>query len=262
MSALWVLWIVTAAGLAIQPASADEGTKDSTEILPAIAATYAPAHTPDLAEAAKQVVTLTNELRESKKLPKLTLNPKLRKTTELFAGYMARTSRYGHEADGKTAAERIEKQEYDYCVVGENIAYAYRSSGFTTEDLVKGLFEGWKASPGHLENMLDPDVTETGLAIEMGPSGYFLAVHLFGRPKSAVIEFKLTNESDAEFEYSLGRESLSLKPRATRIHQACRAQDLEFAWRDGEEDRSVQPKNGDQFTVARQDGRFRLSRKE
>ena len=86
-------------------------------------------------------------------------------TAQAFADYMARTDRYGHTADGNQPSDRAKARGYDYCIVLENIAYAFNSEGFTGEKLAGQFVTGWQNSPGHRRNMLDPDVTETGVAV-------------------------------------------------------------------------------------------------
>ena len=95
----------------------------------------------------------------------MAVNPDLTDAARDFAAYMARTSRYGHTADGSRPADRAASHGYEYCVIAENIAYAFNSDGYTTEELGKTFVEGWKHSPGHRRNMLDPDVAETGVAV-------------------------------------------------------------------------------------------------
>src|SRR5262249_27554314 len=152
-----------------------------------------------------------------------------------FADYMARTSRYGHTADGSTPADRAEKAGYRYCIIAENIAYAYDSEGFTTAELADELFDGWKASPGHRRNMLDPDVMEFGIAVAQGADyGYVFAVQLFDRPRSKSQEFEITNESQTTVEYRMGERTFTLAPGHGRTHQVCRARDLAFQWPDAE----------------------------
>lgn len=239
----------------------EEPEEDDTEILEPDIETYRPTSTPDLRMAAERVVALTNELRAEKRLPTLAVDPLLRKTGDYFADYMARTSRYGHHADGRGPADRAKKFEYDYCLIDENIAYAFRTRGFGTEELAKEIFEGWKGSPGHLKNMLDPDVIETDVTIREGKGGYFFAVQLFGRPKSKAIGFKLTNDADTTFEYELGGEPFELRPRVTRTHEACRPRDLEFVWHPAEqESRTVAPGSGDHFVITKAGDRLQVQR--
>src|SRR5689334_15910645 len=143
---------------------------------------------PDLDRAARQVIDQTNQFRRAEKRGDVTINAKLMATARYFADFMARTDKYGHEADGSDPAGRAKKHGYDYCLIAENIAYVFSSEGFTTEELAKQFVEGWKNSPPHRKNMLDPDVTETGVAIARSTtSGKYYAVQMFGRPKSMTI---------------------------------------------------------------------------
>jgi uncharacterized protein YkwD len=116
----------------------------------------------------------------------LRTNPELEKAARDFALYMARTGEFDHDAGGTTPASRVKAAGYDYCRVAENIARHYSSRGFTTPGLAGELVEGWKNSPGHRKNMLQPDVTETGVAIaHRRHDGVddFYSVQLFGRPR-------------------------------------------------------------------------------
>ncbi|HLJ11371.1 MAG TPA: CAP domain-containing protein [Planctomycetaceae bacterium] len=236
--------------------------EDDTEILKPIAETNEPANRPDLVQAAKQIVEQTNQFREHEKLGRIATNPSLERSAQFFADFMARTSHYGHKANGATPADRAKKFGYEYCIVAENIAYAYSSKGFTTEELENEFVDGWKASPGHRKNMLDPDVTDIGVAVAQGPeNGYIFAVQMFGRPKSKALEFSITNESPDTAEYKMGDRTLTLAPRHTRTHQVCRPRDLEFRWPDAEgEGRIVQPHDGDHFVVTKNGETLELRR--
>ena len=149
-----------------------------------------PDQSANLSQVEKLIVAKTNEFRQEQGRAAVKTNPQLTETVREFAAFMARTDKYGHEADGKQPADRASEHKYDYCVIAENIAYEYSSEGFATADLAARLVEGWKKSPGHRKNMLDPDVTETGMAVaHREKSGKYYAVEMFGRPRSAAIEF-------------------------------------------------------------------------
>ncbi len=227
---------------------------EKTEILNPPERVYAPEKRPKLAEVARRIVDMTNDLRKQKEVAKIKLNPQLSKAAGYFADYMARTSRYGHKADGQAPDSRAKKYEYQPCIIAENIAYDYNSSGFTMEELAKSLFEGWKASPGHHRNMVDPDVIEIGVAIAQSEGGYFFAVQDFGRPESMAVEVRISNRSETAVTYKMGDETFEIEPRVTRTHRACRLRDLAFRWsnENGREE-TVQPHDGDRFVVV-QDG--------
>ncbi len=250
---LWALSLST-----VQAQTVEE---DDTQVLRAVAAPLEPANRPNLTEALKRVRALTNAFREDQGRRKVTINPELAKAAQYFAEFMARTSRYGHKADGSTPAGRAEKFGYAYCIIAENLAYTYNSDGFTADDLAKEIVDGWKASPGHRKNMLDPDVTEAGMALAQAPDGgYIFAVQLYGRPRSKALEFEITNRSLTTVEYSMGDRPFKLEPGHVRSHQVCRPRDLKFRWQDSQgEARLVQPKNGDRIVITEKSGALELN---
>ena len=143
-----------------------------------------PAHgRADVERVEKLVVDLTNDLRKSEKRAAVGVEGALRRTAEYFAAFMARTGKYGHEADDRTPGERAHRHGYDWCRVSENISYQFSSEDFETAELARRLVEGWKRSPGHRRNMLDDKVTETAVAVASAGSGKYYAVQMFGRPR-------------------------------------------------------------------------------
>jgi len=259
----WPILIIVVGFLASSSVVAQVIEEEAIEVLKPMPGAREPPPSPDLSSSVQQVIRLTNEFREKEKLKAVAVDPRLKKTAQNFADYMARTSRYGHKADGATPADRVKKSGYAYCIIAENIAYEYSSEAFTAEDLAKSFFEGWRASPGHRRNMLDEDVIETGVAIAQGAeTGYFFAVQMFGRPKSKALEFAISNESPDTFTYKMGDRKLTLAPAQTRTHQVCRLRDMAFRWRDGkDEEQTVQSHNGDQYIVTGQGDALQL-RKE
>jgi uncharacterized protein YkwD len=224
----------------------------------------APDRNVDLDRVAGEIVERTNEFRKEKNREPVESNARLKEGARYFAGYMARTDTYGHTADDKRPADRAKEHGYKYCIVLENIAYQYSSAGFDTTSLAKRFFEGWKESPGHRRNMLDEDVTETGVAVARSDeTGVYYAVQVFGRPKSKSIDFRIENHSGAEIEYRIGDRTFPLPPRLIRTHERCRPQDLVFEFPDGEKDmkgktRTVRPEDGDRYTVVRNGDGFAL----
>jgi uncharacterized protein YkwD len=256
------LILLTVRLLAPALAQAQVIDQEERETVTAKAKAKTPSNLPDLPAVVKSIVEQTNEFRHAEGHPKVDVDPKLEKTAQYFADYMARTDKYGHTADGNRPADRAKKHGYDYCIVSENIAYQYNSAGFTTRDLPAEFFKGWKHSPGHRKNMLDADVSETGVAVARSEeTGYYYAVQMFGRPKSQAIEFQITNQSDATVAYNIGERVFPLPPRLTRTHQRCRPAQVTFRWPGAEgEARTVQPSNGDHLIVARENGTFRLTK--
>lgn len=217
---------------------------------------------PDLTRVSELLVNKTNDFRVKEGQKAVKANEKLVATAQYFAGFMARTDEYGHKADGNGPAQRATKHGYDYCIVLENIAYAYDSRGFTTEQLADELFNGWKNSPEHRKNMLDPDVFDTAVAVARSEkTGYYYAVQMFGRPKSQAIKFEVENNSGEAVSYTIGKRTFNLPPRMIRTHTQCRPPEVKFHWPGGEKtDATVKPAKDDKFVVIKSAGQFAVKK--
>jgi uncharacterized protein YkwD len=208
---------------------------------------------PVLVRAAEFIVASTNELRQEHELEPVEVNAQLALAANYFANYMAATDQYSHTADGKTPAERAREHGYDYCLVSENIAYLYSSAGFSTEELAAKFAEVWKESPEHRKNMLDPAVTESGVAVaHSAKTGNYYGVQMFGRPKSLSIQFAIENQSDVPIPYTIGDGPYELPPRNRHSHEECLPTDLTFQLpSEGKPERyTFRPQNGDYFIIS------------
>jgi len=78
---------------------------------------------------------------------------------------------------GSTLRDRSQAAEYDYWIVGENLAAGQR----TPVEVVSA----WMTSPCHRENVLNPAFTELGVAVRYGGTYGYYWVQEFGRPFSA-----------------------------------------------------------------------------
>lgn len=191
------------------------------------------ATSPELSRTEQIILQQTNAFREQQQLGALQANPELHEAAQDFADFMVRTGTYSHTADGKQPAERAENHGYDACIVAENLAEQFSSTGFTAEELARQFVEGWKQSPGHRKNMLDPDVTDIGLAVaRRDDSSTYIAVQMFGRPQSQMLTFQVRNEAGSSLEYVLNHNGASktfpLPPRTRRLHQRCRSMQITF----------------------------------
>ena len=208
-----------------------------------------PERVPDLAQVQKGIVAQTNEFRTQESRSVVKTNEQLAKAAAYFAGYLARTGKFSHTADGQEPWERAVKHGYDYCIVLENIALEFNSKGFTTEELAQAFMKGWKDSPGHRKNMLDRDVTEIGVAVAHDrDSGKYYAVQMFGRPKAEAIVFKVANEADVPVEYTIDGKSQTVQPRYTVTHRQCRPPELIFQL-EAIKDKMFHPGTGDRYVV-------------
>jgi uncharacterized protein YkwD len=210
---------------------------------------------PDLAAAARRIVDRTNAFRKEHGKAPVAPDADLTATARYFADHMAGTDEYGHTADGNTPGDRAKRHGYDYCLVLENIAYAFDSRGFEADGLADKFVTGWEKSPGHRKNMLDPDVIDTGVAVaRSGKTGYYYAVQVFGRPKSAAFVFSVSNRAGQAVRYAIGGQDFDLAPRMTRTHTRCRPAELSFAHPGGRSE-TVTPTAGGRLVVTREGDR-------
>ena len=166
---------------------------------------------------------MTNRFRREHGRGALHRNPKLKKSAQEFAVYLARTNKFSHTADGHQPWDRTAAQGYADCIIAENIAWELNPEGFSTRGPAQALVTGWEKSPHHRRNMLDADLDEIGVGVAFSKSsGRYYAVQDFGRPKSEELTFSLTNESEATISYSVDGKDFSLKPRYTVTHHRCR----------------------------------------
>lgn len=215
---------------------------------------------PDLPAVEKYVIERTNELRREQGLGAASGNARLGRAARHFAQYMASTDRYGHAADGAQPGDRAARHGYEWCLVSENISYQYTSGDFRTTELADRYVEGWKRSPGHRKNMLEPHVVDTAVAVVRSEkTGRYYAVQMFGRPKSQGVEFRITNAARDTVSYQVAGKTFSLAPGAARIHQQCGPEELSL--RSGRAvggSKTARPKNGDRLVVVREAGGFAL----
>jgi len=215
----------------------------------------------DAGEVTRLVVDETNAFRRAQGLKPVAANPLLADTAREFARYMADTDRYGHKADGREPSQRAGAHGYGYCMVSENIAWQYSSKGFNGRELAQDFVEGWKKSPGHRRNMLEPDAVETGVAIAQSPRTHrYYAVQMFGRPQAMRIAFRIANRSTTPLRYELGGEAFQLPPRVTRTHEQCRSDVLTLHLPGEDAPTTIEPRNGERYGVDRVGSRLRVTR--
>ncbi|MEO0933208.1 MAG: CAP domain-containing protein, partial [Cyanobacteria bacterium J06641_2] len=103
-----------------------------------------------------EVVELTNLYRSQHGLEALTLNTSLSKSAQTHSQDMALADFFSHTgSDGSRVSDRAKLAGYQSSYVGQNIAAGY----ITAEEVVRG----WMNSPGHRENILNPNYKEIGI---------------------------------------------------------------------------------------------------
>ncbi len=212
---------------------------------------------PDVSKTELAIIELTNDFRRSEKLNPAKPNAQLTGTARQFAEFLARTGRFAHEADGRQPSDRARAAGYQFCMISENLALNLDSRGFTTKGLANQAVQGWKNSPGHRRNMVEPNVTETGVGVARASaeaSPKYLSVQLFGRPDTLKFSFQVTNRSDSAVTYALGAKPHHIDPNVTTTHTVCKASDIVFEragnWLGGTKlDTRFAPTNGASFVL-------------
>jgi uncharacterized protein YkwD len=137
-----------------------------------------------LREAAGLIVKATNALRADDELPGYAENASLQKAADRFARFLAEAEEFSHTADGQEPIDRARENGYEPQTIAENIAWQQSSRPLKAQDLAERFMEGWKQSEDHRRNMLEPDMTEIGVAIAYNDkTNQYYAVQMFGRPQ-------------------------------------------------------------------------------
>ncbi len=135
-----------------------------------------PVSTPDQQYAAPAVTraaeagdarSLLNAQRARKGLAPVTRSQKLTAAAAGHASNMATRGYFSHTSpNGRSVGDRVDRQGYNYCVVNENLSYGRKN--------LANVINAWMNSPGHRRNILNPKVTEFGVA--QAPGGYWVLV--------------------------------------------------------------------------------------
>jgi uncharacterized protein YkwD len=99
----------------------------------------------------QRLADLVNQYRASNGLPALTVDATVSGLAREHSAAMAKAGQLGHD----DFPSRVKRSGYSMCV--ENVGWNYRSP--------QGQFDGWRESPGHNRNMLDPKVDHVGIGI-------------------------------------------------------------------------------------------------
>jgi len=127
-----------------------------------------------------QVFELVNERRVKDNITPLTLNNKLTQAAINKVKDLAENNYFSHESkEGKKFSSWIKETGYKYSLIGENLAKDFSDN--------ESIIKAWLKSPGHRENILNDDFTETGIAIYNN-----IVVQIFARPEIIPLSLKET----------------------------------------------------------------------
>lgn len=137
---------------------------------------------PDCGETAQaqawksRVVELVNTERAAVGLRPVAWNETLAEQATQFACEMIHYDFFDHvnPVTRSTLSVRANQFEYDYLVIGENLAAGQRTPEQAMSD--------WMDSPGHRQNILDPRFVELGVGVRTGGDFGTYWVQEFGLP--------------------------------------------------------------------------------
>lgn len=192
------------------------------------------------------IVQQTNALREKSGAARLEINRSLEDAAQDYAELMASENRFGHTVDGRAPAERVTAQDYEACLIAENIAYRWGSS--EPVQFARDVVKGWQDSAPHRRNLLNPHLAEIGVGVAQSKAtGICFFVQVFGRPASMAIHVTVENMTLQEVAYHLDDDEYSLPPHSTRRHECCAPPSLKLA----REKTALQLSNGGRVALVR-----------
>ena len=140
-----------------------------------------------------ELIADTNEKRAANGASALVINDKLTLASSLKAQDMVRNNYWAHTSPTNvTPWDWLKIANYDYSLAGENLAKNFPDSDTTVN--------AWMESTSHRENMLNPNYTEVGFAVEEGVIDgkvTTVVVALYGKPSSSVLGENIININDA-----------------------------------------------------------------
>lgn len=113
---------------------------------------------------AKAAASMISGYRRNHGLGPVTLDKELMRLAQAHAREMAAHNEMGHNV-GTRFSERIRNSTIRSSAVVENVAAGYHT--------LAEAFSGWRDSPGHNANMLDPSVTRMGIAAVYAPGSKY-----------------------------------------------------------------------------------------
>lgn len=127
----------------------------------------------------ERVLALVNQERINHGLRPVVFNLNLLDASRRHAINMAEQKMVSHELDGKLYDFRAERSGYFFRYISENI---YRASGAGYET-PEAAVRWWMNSPGHRDNILNPDLVDSGVGVMTGEDGYTYYCNNFGIPR-------------------------------------------------------------------------------
>ena len=132
------------------------------------------------------VFEMTNQTRQAKGLPPFIKDDELTQVARAYSDDMLVRRFFDHTTpDGVSFDERIaDRYPHRVRLMGENIWYASGYNPSNTHRLAKEVVDDWISSPGHRDNMLDPNFTHSGVGVSARNGTIRATQEFVWRPKS------------------------------------------------------------------------------
>lgn len=119
----------------------------------------------NLGDAEKRMLTLHNQERAKRDLPRFCVHPALVRAAEAHSKDMIQRDYFSHNTKGRneSACERVRRYGYRWQVCAENIAWGAGALGRPDP-----IFDGWMDSSGHRSNILNRKYREIGIGAYRG----------------------------------------------------------------------------------------------
>jgi uncharacterized protein YkwD len=136
----------------------------------------------------KQVLDLVNQERAKVGVDPLSIDIALDQAADLHAEDQATIDYMTHfSSDGGNLVDRVDRTGYEFSSIAENVSQValdpetvmYGGIGFDGIRIV-----GWMDSPGHRNNILDPDLEDIGIGFDRSSDGSPYWTQVFGDPSS------------------------------------------------------------------------------
>lgn len=155
-------FLLAGAGLALLTLLAACGTTDQIDTQPAFYTNLAKTGKPVDAAAAASLLT---DYRVARGLSPVSVDEQLNRIAQDQANAMAKADNLSHEVGGRSFMSRMKASGYNASKAVENVGAGYHT--------LAEAFSGWRDSPSHNKNMLEPAVTRMGIATANAPNSKY-----------------------------------------------------------------------------------------
>ncbi|KAK9767226.1 hypothetical protein K7432_003108 [Basidiobolus ranarum] len=102
----------------------------------------------------QKMLELVNQQRQQNGQNPLQLDSRLVQAAQKHTDYQASIGQITHDEPGRPLSTRVSETGFKWTALGENVAMGYTS--------VEAVMNGWMNSPGHRQNILNPQFTHFG----------------------------------------------------------------------------------------------------